>query len=123
MYTSIPALDWSKPTSNLPLLVIDGPFLTDCLIACGCRGNRTAFEIGLLCSAVAYAIMGLSAFGGARQQAIVYFAGLFTLRTLPGACPMASRAMIVKQGINTTSAGRGELNGSYGGLGTIIGVV
>ena len=27
-------------------------------------GNRSAFEIGLLCSALAYAILGLSAFGG-----------------------------------------------------------
>ena len=56
-------------------------------------------------------------------MAITYFLGLCTLRTLPGACPAASRAMIVKQGINTTSAGRGELNGAYGGLGQIVGVV
>ena len=37
--------------------------------------------------------------------------------------PGGRRAMVVKQGIEVTSAGRGELNAAFGGLGQIAGVV
>eukprot|EP01052_Picozoa_sp_SAG31_P034982 SAG31_NODE_4161_length_3522_cov_1.727432_2_plen_122_part_00 len=37
--------------------------------------------------------------------------------------PASMRAMIVKQGLEVSDAGRGELNAAYGGIGSIVGTV
>ena len=49
--------------------------------------------------------------------------GIFLLRSFPDACLHSIRAMIVKQGIVVTEAGKGELNAALSGLGQIAGIV
>ena len=48
--------------------------------------------------------------------------GIFLLRSFPDACLHSIRAMIVKQGIVVTEAGKGELNAALSGLGQIAGI-
>jgi hypothetical protein len=88
-------------------------------------GNRKAFEIGALATAVGYLIQSQSsrwAGAGKLQMAIQYAVGMMILQAWPAAMPNSMRAMIVKQGMETSDAGKGELNAAYGGIGSIVGV-
>ena len=49
--------------------------------------------------------------------------GIFLLRSFPDACLHSIRAMIVKQGVVVTEAGKGELNAALSGLGQIAGII
>ena len=52
-----------------------------------------------------------------------YALGIVVLRSFPDACLHSIRAMVVKQGIVATDAGKGELNSALSGLGQISGIV
>ena len=52
-----------------------------------------------------------------------YALGIVVLRSFPDACLHSIRAMVVKQGIVSTDAGKGELNSALSGLGQISGIV
>ena len=79
-------------------------------------GNRSSFEAGALISALAYFIQAQSwrPFGASRlRMAVQYCAGILLLSTLPTTMRDSMRAMVVKQGLEVTDVGRGQLNAAY----------
>ena len=89
-------------------------------------GNKGAFQLGALVAAASYLLQSQSlrpAGASALRRTVQYCAAILLLQTAPIAMPHAMRAMVIKQGISTTSAGRGALNAAYGGLGQLSGIV
>ena len=91
-------------------------------------GSKRAFEIGsvvggltVLGSAFAWVTSGQ--FGAPRTQRFIQLGVCeLLLVTVPVACATSLRSMVVKQGIEVTTAGRGEINAAFAGLGQITGV-
>ena len=89
-------------------------------------GNKRAFELGALVAAASYLLQSqsLRPLGASSlRRTIQYCCAILLLQTAPIAMPHAMRAMVIKQGISTTSAGRGALNAAYAGLGQLSGVI
>eukprot|EP01045_Picozoa_sp_COSAG04_P008468 COSAG04_NODE_469_length_13856_cov_8.973832_3_plen_272_part_00 len=87
-------------------------------------GNRMAFQQGCLIATMAYVGCGLSWVGSGRvRTALQYGLSVALLQAWPAACLHSVRAMIVKQGIEVTSAGKGELNAAISGLGSLSGII
>ena len=59
----------------------------------------------------------------AARRTVQYGLAMMLLQTVPVAIPHAMRAMVIKQGISVTTAGRGALNAAYAGLGQVSGIV
>eukprot|EP01052_Picozoa_sp_SAG31_P009346 SAG31_NODE_489_length_14938_cov_5.644113_1_plen_533_part_00 len=85
------------------------------------RGSKSSFEIGAMVASVAYAIQACAPAGflvPANRTSLqngIYGSAFWLQKSYPEGCQTAMRAMVVRQGIATTSAGRGELNAAYGG--------
>jgi len=87
-------------------------------------GNRMAFQQGCLIATCAYVGCGLSWIGSSKvRTALQYGLSVALLQAWPAACLHSVRAMIVKQGIEVTSAGKGELNAAISGLGSLSGII
>ena len=86
-------------------------------------GNQTAFQVGTVLGCLGWTLCGQCwrLFGVADRSAVVrtgaIYVGLYIANLLgsgwpgaPAACQHSIRAMVLKQGIDVTDAGRGELN-------------
>ena len=84
------------------------------------QGIRPAFEQVTLAAVLCYVVQGLAA-RGARSAAknVLYMLAFCLVQATGGVCQTAIRVMVVKQGIECTSAGRAELNAAFAGLGKI----
>ena len=57
------------------------------------------------------------------RMAAQYCIGILILATLPATMGNSMRAMVVKQGLEVSNVGKGQLNAAYSGLGQITAVV
>ena len=86
-------------------------------------GNQTAFQVGTVLGCLGWTLCGQCwrLFGVADRSAVLrtgaIYVGLYIANLLgsgwpgaPAACQHSIRAMVLKQGIDVTDAGRGELN-------------
>ena len=76
-------------------------------------GNKNVFQLGALTAVASYLLQSQSIRPGgasAVRKTIQYGVALLLLETIPVGMQHAMRAMVVKQGIAATTAGRGALN-------------